>query len=159
MRIVVGVAEARLSSDPSSYIVTYSLGSCVAICIHDPVAQVGGMLHFMLPDSKLSPEKAAANPCMFADTGIPLLFREAYRLGADKARIAVKAVGGAQGRDATGLFEIGKRNIIAMRKIFWQNGVILGRSDLGGSIHRTATLEVGTGEVRIKMPGGSISLR
>ena len=153
MRIVVGVADAGISDDPSSTIVTYSLGSCIAVCIADPVARVAGMLHFMLPDSKIAPEKAAANPCMFADTGIPYLFREAYRLGADKSRIVIKAVGGAQGADATGLFAIGKRNIVAMRKIFWQNGVMLTRSDLGGSGYRMATLEVGTGAVRVKMTG------
>ena len=158
MRIVVGVADGRLSDDPSSSLVTYSLGSCVAVCICDPAARVAGMLHFMLPDSRIAPEKAAANPFMFADTGIPMLFREAYRLGAEKRRIVVKAVGGAQGPDATGMFAIGKRNILAMRKIFWQNEVMLTRSDLGGSGYRMATLEVGTGIVQVKLTGSEVLL-
>ena len=59
---------------------TYGLGSCIALAIHDPVASVGGLLHFMLPESSLNPRKAGENPYLFADTGIPLLFQAAYAI-------------------------------------------------------------------------------
>jgi chemotaxis protein CheD len=111
----------------------------------------------MLPESRISPEKAAGNPCMFADTGIPALFRKAYELGAVKDRITVRAAGGAQILDAAGLFNIGKRNILELRKILWANGVLLGPSDLGGTVNRTVTLSVSTGEVTLKVSGYGVT--
>ena len=158
MKLIVGVADMKLSRSPDDSIVTFSLGSCVGVVLHDPVARVGGLLHFMLPESSLSPEKAAANPCMFADTGIPALFREAYRLGASKERIVVKVAGGSQVLDPNNMFNIGKRNVIAMRKIFWQNGVLMGATALGGTVNRTVTLHVGTGEVHVKTSGQGTGL-
>lgn len=153
MKRVVGVGDLQVSGDPADSIVTYSLGSCIGLCIYDPVARVGGLLHYMLPESKISPDKAASNPYMFADTGIPALFKRAYALGAVKGRIVVRAAGGAQILDAAGLFNIGKRNILEMRKILWQNGVMLGASELGGTVNRTVTLEVSTGEIALKTSG------
>jgi len=155
--LVVGVGDMRVSDNPADFLVTYSLGSCVGLCIHDPVARVAGMLHYMLPESRISPEKAAGNPCMFADTGIPALFRKAYELGAVKDRITVRAAGGAQILDAAGLFNIGKRNILELRKILWANGVLLGPSDLGGTVNRTVTLSVSTGEVTLKVSGYGVT--
>ncbi|MBL8223671.1 MAG: chemotaxis protein CheD, partial [Bryobacterales bacterium] len=72
---------------------TYALGSCIGLMVYDPVVRIGGLLHFMLPESSISPLKAVRNPFLFADTGIPLLFRAAYRLGAEKDRMTVCAVG------------------------------------------------------------------
>lgn len=158
MKIIVGVADFKVSNDPGASIITYSLGSCVAVTIYDPVARVGGVLHFMLPESQISPGKAAVNPAMFADTGIPLIFHEAYRLGAVKGRIVVKAAGGAQVLDPAGMFNIGKRNILAMRKIFWQNGVTLGATDMGGAANRTLSLDVGTGQVTLKTSGQGVTV-
>ena len=65
-------------------IVTYALGSCLGLMVYDPVAQVGGMLHAMLPLSKINPEKAETNPYMFVDKGVPILFKEVYALGGQK---------------------------------------------------------------------------
>lgn len=154
---MVGVADMQVSRGPDDSIVTYSLGSCIGLCIYDPVARVGGILHYMLPESRISPEKAAANPYMFADTGIPALFKKAYLLGAVKGRITVRAVGGAQILDAAGLFNIGKRNILEMRKILWQNGVMLGHSEVGGTVNRTVTMEIATGEIALKTSGQGVT--
>ncbi|HXJ42968.1 MAG TPA: chemotaxis protein CheD, partial [Bryobacteraceae bacterium] len=108
--LVVGVADCCVTSDISASIVTYALGSCIAVTIHDPVARVGGMLHLMLPESSLDATKAGRNPYMFADTGIPLLFKKAYGAGAEKKRLVVRLAGGAQVMDDAGVFNIGKRN-------------------------------------------------
>ncbi|MFP4036903.1 MAG: chemotaxis protein CheD, partial [Desulfobacteraceae bacterium] len=80
MIITVGVADMKVSSDPEVVLVTYSLGSCIGVAIHDAQAGVGGILHFMLPESSLDPEKSKKKPYMFADTGIAPLFRQAYKL-------------------------------------------------------------------------------
>ncbi len=140
-----------LSDSPDELLVTYSLGSCIAVIIFDPVASVGGMLHYMLPESSLDPEKAKKNPCMFADTGITRLFQSSYRMGARKENIVVKTVGGAQMFDPNGLFNIGKINYLAMRKIFWKNNVAIAAEHVGGETNRTVWLEMDTGGVILKV--------
>lgn len=155
---VVDIADLKVSDNAEETLVTYSLGSCIGVSIWDPIAKVGGMLHYMLPESSLSPDKAKANPAMFADTGIPLLFRTAYALGAVKKRVTVKIAGGSQLLDDKGTFSIGKRNYVMLRKIFWKNGVLIDGENVGGSISRTMRLNVGTGCVSLKMRGGEIEL-
>lgn len=137
---------------------TYSLGSCIGVTIWDPEVRVGGMIHYMLPESTLSPEKAKARPAMFADTGIPLLFRSVYKLGAIKKRVIVKVAGGSQLLDDNGTFAIGKRNYVMLRKIFWKNGILIDNEHVGGSLSRTLRLNIETGRVTIKMRQGEIEL-
>jgi chemotaxis protein CheD len=151
MRKVVGVADMAISNAPDEVLITYSLGSCIAVVIYDPVVKVGGMLHYMLPESSLDLEKAKQNPHMFADTGITHLFRQSYQYGARKEHIIVKAVGGAQILDQNGLFNIGKRNYLALRKILWRNNVAVVAEHVGGSVNRTVRLEVATGKVFLKV--------
>ena len=90
---VVGVADMVVSNDSSAEIVTYSLGSCLGLTIYDPVKKIGGLLHLMLPDSKIDAAKAVSAPYMFVDTGVPRLFHAAYNLGADRSRLVVKVAG------------------------------------------------------------------
>ena len=94
-KIVVGVADLAVTGDPSTTLVTYALGSCIGVTLYDPIAKVAGMLHFMLPNSKINGEKAGTTPAMFADTGVPALFKQAYELGAVKSNLIVRATGGA----------------------------------------------------------------
>ncbi len=151
---IVGVADMAISNSSDEVLVTYSLGSCIAVIIFDPMARVGGMLHYMLPESSLDPEKAKSNPHMFADTGITNLFRQSYQFGAKKENMIVKVAGGAQILDPNGLFNIGKRNYVAMRKIFWRNNVAVSAEHVGGTVNRTVRLEMGTGRVFLKVGGG-----
>lgn len=153
MRIIVGVADMKVSQQPGSMLITYSLGSCIGVAVYDPVARVGGLLHFMLPESQIDPEKARRNPWMFADTGIPLLFKEVYKYGAEKGRLIVKVAGGSQIMDDKGFFNIGKRNYAAMRKIFWRNNVLIKAEAVGGMNNRTVRLEMATGKVWLKSSG------
>ena len=135
-------------------IVTHALGSCLGLVVHDPVERVGGLLHAMLPLSKINPAKAEANPYMFVDTGVPMFFQKLYSLGATKQRLVVKVAGGAnvQGGD-NDRFAIGKRNFIVLKKIFWKNGVLIESDDVGGSHARTMYLEIGPGRVWLSTAG------
>jgi chemotaxis protein CheD len=153
MNLNVGVADMKVSNDPEAVLATYSLGSCIGIAIYDAVARVGGLLHYMLPESSLDPEKAKKNPCMFADTGIPALFKAAYKLGAKKQRIKVVIVGGSQILDQKGFFNIGRRNETAVRKMFHRNNVIIDYTDVGGVVNRTIKMAVDNGDVWLKVSG------
>jgi len=150
---VVGVADMKVSKQPEQVLVTHALGSCIAVAIYDPVARVGGILHYMLPDSSLDQAKGRENPYMFADTGLPCLFRECYRLGAYKSRLLVKAAGGSQVLGSQEHFQIGRRNYAALRKIFLKNNVLIDKENVGGTKARTLFLEIATGNVWIKVMG------
>ncbi len=144
----------KIASQEGDVIVTHGLGSCLGIAVHDPVARVGGLLHVMMPMSEVNPEKAAANPFMFVDTGVPEFFRLLYAAGGIKNRLKIKVAGGAnsQGHSADH-FAIGKRNYIILKKMFWKNGILIDGEDVGGSIARTMFLDVGTGRVWLSIGG------
>src|SRR5438034_4428584 len=111
--------------------------SCVAVIIHDPVAMVGGLLHFMLPESSSDSLESGKSPYMFADTGIPLLFREAYQMGAEKRRLRVHLTGGARMIGENDVFQIGARNCLAAHRILWEASVIPTSEQTGGACART----------------------
>lgn len=158
MNHIVGISELKVTNQESDVLVTYSLGSCLGLTIYDPVARVGGMIHCMLPLSKIDPKKAQRSPAMFVDTGVPMLFETAYSLGAQKGRIILKAAGASRILDEKGTFKIGDRNYATLRKILWKNNVLITAEDIGGSISRTVYLEIGTGRVTIKSRGKTTEL-
>ncbi len=153
--IVIGIADLKFSNNKDDVLITYALGSCIAVAVYDPAAKVAGLLHYMLPDSSLDQVKARHNPGMFADTGIPLLFKSCYNLGADKKRIIVKVAGGASILDNTNYFRIGEKNIMALRQIFWRNKVFIDSEDTGKNYNRTVRMDVADGKVVVKSSSGT----
>ncbi|MEK7391915.1 MAG: chemotaxis protein CheD [Fibrobacterota bacterium] len=145
-RLVVGISERSFSSQSGDLIVTHALGSCVGVAIHDPVAKIGGILHYMLPLSSLDQEKARKNPFMFGDSGIPAFFQEAYALGASKDRLRVVIAGGARVIESVQTLDIGARNVVIARKLFWKNSILIAAEDVEGNRPRTMFLEVGSGK-------------
>jgi chemotaxis protein CheD len=125
VQLVVGVSDAKISSNPSVTIVTYSLGSCIGVTVYDPVLKIGGMLHFQLPTSTLDPEKARINPTMFADTGMAYLLSQLAAMGVPKNRL----------------------------KVLWQHGIFIESEQVGGSIPRTIYLRVDSGAFCVKTSG------
>lgn len=154
--LIVGISDIKISNNSNDVIITYALGSCIGISVYDPIVRVGGLLHYMLPDSNLDERKAKDNPAMFADTGIPSLFKACYSLGAEKKRMVVKVAGGASILDDTNFFRIGQKNIMAMRKIFWKNNVMIATEDTGANHNRTVRLEMATGKTFVRTSGGEM---
>lgn len=151
--LVVGISDCKVSADPGGTLMTYALGSCIAVAVHDPVARVSGLLHFMLPEAALDAAKAQQNPFMFADTGIPRLINSAVESGANRRRLVVRIAGGAQILDGHELFQIGRRNYLAARKILWKAGLLVAAEAVGGDVSRTVRLEVPTGKTWIREGG------
>jgi len=150
---VVGISDLKVSGNIEDVLITYALGSCIGVAVYDPVANVGGLLHYMLPDSSLDSEKSKEKPAMFADTGIPLLFKSCYELGAEKKRMITKVAGGGQILDDANYFRIGQRNITALRKMFWKNNVMIDGEDTGKNYNRTVEVHISTGRVIVKSSG------
>ncbi|HAJ79043.1 MAG TPA: chemotaxis protein CheD [Fibrobacteres bacterium] len=158
MKYTVGVSDMKLSDCPGDIIVTHALGSCLGVAIHDPVAGVGGILHYMLPLSQVDKTKSETNPFMFGDTGIPRFFTEAYQLGAVKEKLRIVIAGGAQVFEQRDFFDIGKRNIVIARKLFWKNNILISSEHVGDHIPRTLYLEVGSGKTWFTSHGQTVEL-
>jgi chemotaxis protein CheD len=150
-KIIIGIADMKVSADSSDILTTYCLGSCIGLSLYDPVAKVGGILHYMLPDDSINPLKGEKNPCMFGSTGIPRLFKACYQLGAEKKRLIVKVAGGGQVMNESGMFNIGKRNYAFLRKILWKNNVMIDAENIGGSTNRSMILQLSDGQVKVKI--------
>ncbi len=152
--VVVGISDCKVSQSCDAMLITYALGSCIAVALYDPVAKVGGLLHYMLPESAIDSGKAREHPFMFADTGIPRLWEALKASGADPKRTVVRLAGGAQVLDNAGVFQIGKRNYLAARRILWKAGVLISAEAVGGEVSRTTRLEVASGRMWIREGGG-----
>ncbi len=154
-RVIIGVGDMAVSNNEQVILSTYALGSCIGVLAYDSVTKVGGILHLMLPDSTISPEKGAKQPAMFANTGLPLLFRAMGGLSAERHRVRIFVVGGAGMLSGSDPFKIGERNTIATLTFLKANGLSVIRQDVGGTINRTVHLEVGSGTVGLKTPLGN----
>ncbi|WP_319582370.1 chemotaxis protein CheD [uncultured Pseudodesulfovibrio sp.] len=150
--LVVGISDMKLSTNPGDVIVTYSLGSCLGVTIYDPKAQIGAMVHCLLPTAAAAKEKARANPFMFVNTGVAMTVRKLADLGADKNRLIFKAAGGANMRKDR-IFDTGVRNFDALMKLLDHNGRLLSARDVGGTIPRTLFLYLDTGRVVVRSLG------
>src|SRR5579883_1458661 len=127
---MVGLAELAVSQDPHLLLCTHALGACLGIAIFDPTAGVGGLLHSLLPDSKMDPKRAADRPGMFLDTGLAALLERALQLGAKKENLRVIIAGGAQIMDETTSFNIGQRNHEVLRALLAQHGLKIHAEDI-----------------------------
>lgn len=158
-RLIVGIGEYAMSDAADDLVITHALGSCVAVCLHDPVSGVAGLIHVLLPESRINPQRAAEQPAAFADTGIPLFVRTAETMGLVRKRTAVKLIGGAEITNAGGnsAMNIGRRNVIAAKSLLWRLGLLIKAEAVGGTQARTVHLSVGTGLIRISSGNNAVA--
>lgn len=153
MKIIVDISDARVSQELSDELVTYSLGSCLGVAVYDRATKTGGMLHFQLPSSVDNESRAKTRPFMYADTGMAWLIQQFEQRGVEKKRLTVKVAGGAQMMNDANMFNIGKRNYLAFRKLLWKHGMFIDGEDVGGRTARNLTLRVSDGAVMVKSQG------
>ena len=153
-RVALGLGDWRVSNDPEEDLVCLGLGSCVALCVYDPVAHVAGMAHMVLPDS------AAARPgstgTKFVDIAIPTVMDQVSRLGGIGGRLRVSLVGGAHilaGAAFSSMPQIGSRNVEAAVAALEARHLKVESRETGGSAGRTVRLSVRTGELRVETAG------
>jgi len=157
MRHIVAVGDMKIGRN-SDIIVTHALGSCLGLVVYDPVQRVGGLLHAMLPLSKINPAKAEAKPFMFVDTGVPALFKALYEIGGQKSRMAVKAAGCGNPLGKNEMFKIGERNYTVLKKLLWKNNILLETEDVGGTASRTLHFDISTGQTVVTINGAKRNL-
>jgi chemotaxis protein CheD len=152
----VNFSEMRISNNPAETLVAFSIGSGIGIAIYDPVAFVGGLLNFILPNSATI--RSAMNekyPFMFADTGIPAFLTALQALGAKTDEMKVVIAGAAQVMDQTGVFNIGQNNYQATKSILFGCKLCIQHEDIGGIHPRTLKLKIDSGDIFINFPGRS----
>ena len=157
-KVTVAISAAVVSAAGTGELITYSLGSCLGLTIYDPAVRVGGLIHCMLPASKTDPEKAKNRPAMFVDTGVVELLNAIFDSGGQPERLIIKAAGCAAPLDSAGRFRIGERNLTIVRKVLWNNDLIIGAEDVGGNQPRTMSLELETGRTVIRTKGAETEL-
>jgi chemotaxis protein CheD len=90
---------------------------------------------------------------MFADTGLAALLRTAAQMKAENDRLQICLAGGARVMDSDGFFDIGTRNYASVACLLRARGLRIQAEQVGGMVSRTVTLNVRTGEVRLKVSG------
>ena len=147
--INIGISDLNVSKSPG-ILATYALGSCVGICLLDKTHDIGGLAHIMLPDSKES-ANSSENLRRYADTGMAELIETMKRKGASVSCMTAKIAGGAQMfQTKLKSFNIGERNVAAVKKLLSAYRIRLVAEDTGSNYGRTVFFDVGTGIMQVK---------
>ena len=150
----VNFSEMKISQNPAETLVAFSIGAGIGVTVFDPISGIGGILNFMLPDSTrancVNPEKV---PLMFADTGVPLFINAIIAQGVRPESMKVVIAGGAHIMDQGGAFDIGQKNIEALKICLAGYDLQIHHEDVGGITSRTLSLEIGSGCSCIKIFG------
>lgn len=145
-RITVLQGQVRVSGDPGVEFGTV-LGSCVASCLFDPVAGIGGMNHFLLAEPPASHDPGEID-VHYGVYLMELLINEMLGEGAIKQRIRAHLYGGANLR--AGMAPIGSANAAFARSFLQQERIPLMREDLGSNCARRVDFRPATGQVRCR---------
>ena len=142
-KLVIGIADMKVAKG-EGMLVTYALGSCIGICLHDPVLKLGALVHIMLP---VNMEAGRKTPMKYADTGIRETLRLMESKGASRNRITAKIAGGAKMFEvgSSSLGNIGQRNIESVHMNLKKEGIRLLKEDVGGTVARTLLFDVNSG--------------
>ena len=148
----VGIGELKTSNTIGDILRVYGLGSCVGVAAMAPRLRAVALLHIALPESKINLGLAQDQPGMFADTGIPFLLEEMGKYGCRPQELIIKIAGGAAVLEVGDSFEIGKRNILAVKKILWRFRMGPVAEDVGETYSRTMSVDVENGWVVLSSP-------
>ncbi|WP_128894219.1 chemotaxis protein CheD [Longirhabdus pacifica] len=148
--IRVGMAELKIATSPH-ILRTSGLGSCVGMALYDASERIGGMVHIMLPTSKIARE-TDPNPAKYADLAVPKLMDELIKFGAKPSKIKAKLAGGAQMfafKSESEMIKIGLRNVEMCHNLLKQMSIPIEGEDVGGNSGRTIELHMDTGKLTI----------
>jgi chemotaxis protein CheD len=149
MELVVGMGEYIISNREDDVLRTYALASCVAVTAYSPLRKIAGMIHVVLP-SPLGSRDHKERPGYFAETGVPLLINTiCVQYGCRKEELNIRMYGGAESIRDQDIFNIGQKNIDAIKHTLLTMGLIIHKADLRGSSSRTLAMDVRTGTVEV----------
>ncbi len=133
-------------------IITTVLGSCVSVCIHDLIAGIGGMNHFMLPISDSGDWGEAEDPISatnrYGNHAMEHMINEILKYGGRRERLEVKIFGG--GQMISNFTHVGEKNIRFIHLYIEKEKLHLASEDVGGELARKVVYFPATGRVRVK---------
>jgi len=156
--IIVGLGEIVVTREPTAVLTCVGLGSCIAMCIYDPVAKLGGLVHMLLPMSNSTDMNFV--PSKYVNTGVPLLINRMIKQGAQKSRMVAKMTGGARMLAIPGgstRMDIGTRNISEAKIAMEKEALKLVSAEVGGNAGRTIQFFLNTGKIFVRTAGGQIT--
>ena len=129
------------------------LGSCISACIRDKHFRIGGMNHFMLPESQPGEtsnveEVGLSSATRYGAAAMEYLINSLIKLGAHRKNLEIKLVGG--GKVMTALSDIGDRNILFVRRYLQQEGFEIAGEDVGDIYPRKVLYDPLTGRVKVR---------
>lgn len=128
-------------------VITTVLGSCVSICLWDPILKVGGMNHYMLP---LWNGEGLPSP-KYGNIAIPMLIEKMLSLGCRKDGLVAKYFGGGHVLENQNDFlNVGERNIILAKDILKTEDIRIASQDVGGTTGRKIVFHTSSGAVLVK---------
>lgn len=142
--------EYYVTKKPDEVLVTV-LGSCVAACIRDPIAKIGGMNHFMLPSHKTGNWGDDSRSTRFGNFAMEKLINELIKAGCDRNRMEIKVFGGGNVTDTSNA--VGSDNAAFVMRYLADEGLRCAAQDLGGSLPRRIHYYPSTGRVVRKLLG------
>ncbi len=154
-KIKVGMADWKFGRN-NDVLVTFGLGSCVALALWEAKDKLAAMAHIMLPDSKLIRYRQEVSPAKFADTALTAMLEELQKLGYNKERFQAKVVGGANmftfaGKTIGGnSMNVGQRNVLAVKEELRKLQIPLVGEDTGGTSGRSVEFYAANGILRIR---------
>lgn len=120
------------------------LGSCVAACMYDPIAKIGGMNHFLLPDVNSAATGNIADSARYGVFAMEQLINGIMNMGGVKRRLEVKVFGGGNVINNSAM--IGSKNVAFVKKFLASENLKITSSDLGGDYPRRVRFYPDTGK-------------
>jgi chemotaxis protein CheD len=154
--ISLGLGECAVSRNPEDVLVAYGLGSCLGISMIDPVTRIAGLLHAVLPEAVNGLPSSDPASHKYVDRGIENLLAALVKEGANKSRIVVRVIGGANMLISPGLtnsFDIGTRNMEMARKTLDRLNMTIAAEEVGGHTGRTVHVYVADSRVTVRVIG------
>ncbi|MDD3765730.1 MAG: chemotaxis protein CheD [Eubacteriales bacterium] len=150
MEIVIDIGEYVVSQSEIDILKIYGISSCIGLVMHCPKKKITGVAHILLPTSAINPELGKISPGYFADTAVPaMLSKMALKYNCQKRDIITSIYGGAESKTENDVFNVGSRNIVAVKNKIYEYGLTLKTADVGGKVGRTLYVRAATGEVTL----------
>ncbi|MEQ1502593.1 MAG: chemotaxis protein CheD [Myxococcota bacterium] len=150
--MTVAVGELSGSREAGDTLIAHALGSCVAVIVRDRAHGACAVAHVVVPGPP-PPVGAVGLPAYYASVGVPAVLDALGRLGGHLGLPPdVVLIGGASLVDGLAGFNVGRRNVLAVRRALWAVGIVPIAEDVEGTLSRTVTVDVATGAIRVRNP-------
>ncbi|MDF2685518.1 MAG: cheD1 [Clostridia bacterium] len=147
---IAGIGELIFSQSSDDILKTFALSSCVAVIAYNSLRRKAGLIHIALPCSD-NIDDIKKRPHYYAETGVPLLIESMCRkFVCSKDDLTISLYGGAISARKDDIFNIGVRNLQAVRRILNNYNLKINANEIGGKLSRTVEIDVATGLIKVK---------